>query len=86
MYCLDNSNVMFVNRWVTPCLNSSWGCLAALLMPGRSYDLITDFFSLLDSLLGSAAYFPIALLGVGLLFTFIWVSRKFVSLDTHGLY
>ena len=31
--------------------------------------LITDFFSLLDSLLGSAAYFPIALLGVGLLFT-----------------
>ena len=31
--------------------------------------LITDFFSLLDSLLGSAAYFPIALLGMGLLFT-----------------
>lgn len=31
--------------------------------------LIEDFFSLLDSLLGSAAYFPIALLGVGLIFT-----------------
>ena len=31
--------------------------------------LITDFFSMLDSLLGSAAYFPIALLGMGLLFT-----------------
>lgn len=30
---------------------------------------ITDFFSLLDSLLGGAAYFPIALLGIGLLFT-----------------
>lgn len=30
---------------------------------------ISDFFSLLDGLLGSAAYFPIALLGVGLLFT-----------------
>jgi AGCS family alanine or glycine:cation symporter len=31
--------------------------------------LIADFFSLLDSLLGGAAYFPIALLGVGLIFT-----------------
>ena len=31
--------------------------------------VIADFFSLLDSLLGSAAYFPIALLGVGLIFT-----------------
>lgn len=31
--------------------------------------LIADFFSLLDSLLGGAAYFPIALLGVGLSFT-----------------
>ena len=30
---------------------------------------ITDFFSLLDSVLGGAAYFPIALLGIGLLFT-----------------
>ncbi len=31
--------------------------------------VITDFFALLDGLLGGAAYFPIALLGVGLLFT-----------------
>jgi AGCS family alanine or glycine:cation symporter len=31
--------------------------------------VITDLFSLLDSLLGGAAYFPIALLGIGLLFT-----------------
>ena len=31
--------------------------------------LIADFFSLLDSLLGSAAYFPIALLSVGMIFT-----------------
>ena len=31
--------------------------------------LISDFFSLLDSLLGSAAYFPIALLSVGMIFT-----------------
>jgi AGCS family alanine or glycine:cation symporter len=31
--------------------------------------LIEDFLSLLDSLLGSAIYFPLALLGVGLFFT-----------------
>ncbi|HBK19070.1 MAG TPA: sodium:alanine symporter family protein, partial [Gammaproteobacteria bacterium] len=30
---------------------------------------ITDFFSFLDGLLGSAAYFPILLLGVGVFFT-----------------
>ena len=32
--------------------------------------VLTDFLELLDGLLGSAAYFPIVLLGAGVFFTF----------------
>jgi len=33
-------------------------------------DQISQFFNFLDGILGSAAYFPIALLGAGVLFSF----------------
>ena len=45
--------------------------------------LIADFFSLLDSLLGSAAYFPIALLGVGLIFT-VYLGFPQIRFFKHG--
>ena len=45
--------------------------------------LIADFFSLLDSLLGGAAYFPIALLGVGLIFT-VYLGFPQIRFFKHG--
>ena len=43
----------------------------------------TDFFELLDGYLGSAAYFPIALLGVGVFFTF-YLGFPQVRFFKHG--
>ncbi len=43
----------------------------------------TDFFELLDGYLGSAAYFPIALLGVGVLFT-LYLGFPQVRFFKHG--
>ena len=43
----------------------------------------TDFFALLDGYLGSAAYFPIALLGVGVFFT-LYLGFPQVRFFKHG--
>ena len=43
----------------------------------------TDFFELLDGYLGSAAYFPIALLGVGIFFT-LYLGFPQVRFFKHG--
>ena len=43
----------------------------------------TDFFELLDGYLGSAAYFPIALLGVGVFFT-LYLGFPQVRFFKHG--
>ena len=43
----------------------------------------TDFFELLDGYLGSAAYFPIALLGVGVFFT-LYLGFPQVGFFKHG--
>ena len=44
---------------------------------------LTDFFELLDGYLGSAAYFPIALLGVGVFFT-LYLGFPQVRFFKHG--
>ena len=86
MHCLDNNSVTL---WR---LVNSRGLLLPQLMlaatspqikAGRSMALITDFFSMPDSLLGRS-YFQV-LYGYGSVVYVYRVSRKFVSLDTRGL-